>query len=158
MTNFDCNILIFLNLVVRKEFKTVALRVYPRTTSQVCLCSFKIFCNRCRYIWEPILNRQGLRDGECNFLVSYEQAKFRCVILVQHGLLIHRHCVSKLDLMTFLMSIVDEESAELDKLGIWSLSVDRGLSILVLNKKSIERTLPGLILLRRLSRTCFHYN
>ena len=60
--------------------------------------------------------------------------------------------------MTFLMPIIDEESAELDKLGVWSLNVDCILlGILVLDKKPIERTLPGLILLR-LSRARFHYN
>ena len=82
--------------------------------------------------------------------MSNQLTKLRCVVLIQHGLLVHCNCVSKFDLMAFLMPIINKEVAKLDKLQVWRLNVHILLLVivLILDEKSVERTLSCLVRFR----------
>ena len=82
--------------------------------------------------------------------MSNQLTKLRCVVLIQNGLLVHCNCISKFDLMAFLMPIINKEVAKLDKLRVWRLNVHILLLVivLILDEKSVERTLSCLVRFR----------
>ena len=82
--------------------------------------------------------------------MSNQLTKLRCVVLIQHGLLVHCNCVSEFDLMAFFMPIINKEVAKLDKLRVWRLNVHILLLVivLILDEKPVERTLSCLVRFR----------
>ena len=163
MTDFDCHVLIVLDLVIRIKLETVWLRVNSGAPSHISLCPLKIFRDRGGDIRYLVIDRHLLGNGECYFLMSDQLTKFRCVVFVEHRLLIHGNGVSELYLMPFLMTVIDKKCAELRKLGVrrifWLLlkilDILLVLSIGILDEVAIKRTFSSLISL--LLRIHFHF-